>query len=363
MKKLLFLFLMSNSILFAQNTPNPPKNYFFGTFTGQGIENSEFVDVSMSGYDALNANVIFSDKDNTQKLVISPFKLANTQNYFWHGLKVNISHKKGESTAGLGYTWDFSSPSSKRGDKKWNEFVQIPEIKKKIDSINVAYPLKDAVLMNATDRAKRDKDKQKAFDNVTEDVRAEYYRKLIKNGLKLTFGANLGMFEVLGADDVDLDTNGLNDYEFFIKKNALSIGAVYNVNENIGFTFNFHYQEKRSSAEEKQILRPYVGWSAGGDVKICNLDKDYKKSEDYTKSFFIPQIRFGIGTEFIRCNAPDECEDAIRRRLTFNPYFDFKLKPKSQFRIGIPLNLTESSKNIPRVGVFFTYSLALTSIK
>lgn len=194
------------------------------------------------------------------------------------------------------------------------------------------------------------------------DFTNEYYQALLKNSIKLTLGGNYSYFGILGGDDVDLDNNMLNDNEYSVKQKNLSASLTYIANENWGFNTSLYFLNKRAAAEDGNDLQPYFGFSTSLGFKILNLNKDYKSTKEYKDSFFIPSIHSGFAFEYLECNAKDgeDCDGGILKTYSFTPFIEFKINPKNQFRIGLPLSKIEQlNENKNEIGPFFQWRLQL----
>lgn len=191
----------------------------------------------------------------------------------------------------------------------------------------------------------------------------EYYKELLKNSVKITFGGNYSLFNILGSDDVDLDNDNLNDNEFSVKQKNVSLGFTHIVDECWGYSITGYFLEKRASAEAKNDLEPYFGLSAAIGIRTFILDKNYKTSKDYLESLFVPSIHTGLAFEYLDCNAGENgnCANGILNTASITPYIEFKINPRNQFRLGIPFSSNKRlDSDKTEIGPFIQWRLQLS---
>jgi len=400
---------------------NPPQNYLYNSYTGLNADANIFNDLSLNSYELISTNVQFTKDDDLQKVVFVPFRLIpinsldNIKSNFLYNSKINFAQKSGISTLGMGVTWDNSMPSTVRGKRIFTKYESnISEIKKEINQSllkalksdlqkakkkELEYMLSDAMVdyvyqlikrielniiafsMVKPDRSnflQKDgykyedylyyKSKVEAYNKQTNskldnELTNEYYKELINNSVKITFGGNFSFYSVLGSEVIDLDNDGLNDNEFSLKQRNLSLGITHVVNEMWGYSLTAYYIEKRSSAEADNDLVPYMGISTAIGFRILILDKDYKTSKDYLKSLFVPSVHTGLAFEYLDCNSgiSGNCEEGILKTLSFTPYIEFKINPKNQFRLGLPISSnTRIDSDKIEIGPFIQWRLQLS---
>ncbi len=146
------------------------------------------------------------------------------------------------------------------------------------------------------------------------------------------------LFEALAGTATDADGDGLLDNSRQLRAQRLSLSADLRLSARLSLSGLASWNAEFVSAEDRS-RRATVwvgGWTVGGIAKILN--KDYRKSEDYQKSLFIPAAVWGFSHEFKLCNADHECPEGLTRQNTFTPFVDVKVKPAAQFRIGFPLS-------------------------
>lgn len=401
------------------NAQIPDKNYVYSSYSGLNADTNIFNDISLSTYELLTTSVQFSKDDDLQKVIFVPFKLLDLNNInnsnFLYNTKLNLAQKSGISTIGVGFTWDNSMPSSKRGGRIFSDFSgKVAAIKAQINTtfsqslqndlaksnsgtlgfvisstmqtwINneiaqiaqrggaYAIPNLDRNHFSAANNLNYEdylyyKSKKEEYNALTKkkldtDFTTEYSRALIKNSVKVTFGGNLSFFSILGSDDVDLDNDNLNDNEYSLKQQNLSLGFTHIVNECWGYSLTGYYLEKRAAAEAENDLQPYVGLSAAIGFRTWILDKNYKTSRNYLESLFVPSIHTGLALEHLKCNAGEnsDCADGILKTTSITPYLEFKINPKNQFRVGIPITINERiDSESEEIGPFIQWRLQLS---
>lgn len=405
----------------TQSSLDLPRNHLYSSYTGLNADANIFNDISLSSFELLSTNIQFSKDDDLQKVVFAPLQLRNIGanesylNSFFRNTKLNLAQKNNISTVGIGFTWDNSMHNTKRGrrisreminlnaskfNKKINtDFAEIIEKDlKAIEESKSVYKLSDKMIkfiksifnllksqpdvgflpaMSISDFGERGftyqdysyyselykKYSAKSSKLFNQEVVLKYYKALQENSVKITFGGNLSLFSILGSDEVDLDNDDLNDNEYSLQQRNLSLGFTHIVNECLGYSLTGYYLEKRASAEAENNLEPYFGFSAAIGIRTLILDKNYKTSKDYLESLFVPSVHTGISFEYLDCNAAEDgnCVNGILRSNSLTPYIEFKINPKNQFRIGIPISQNNrlDSENA-EIGPFIQWRLQLS---
>jgi hypothetical protein len=81
---------------------------------------------------------------------------------------------------------------------------------------------------------------------------------------------------------------------------------------------------------------------------------------------FIPSILAGFNIEYLKADGEDMfCEDGIREKLAITPFFDIKISPDNQFRIGIPIKKVvqePENKSYIYLGAFLQYSIQIANL-
>lgn len=417
--------LLSFSISKAQNDAptidDLPLNHIYSSYSGLNADAIIFNDISLNSFELLSTNIQFSKDDDLQKIVLAPFQLSNIKsnenslNSFLRNTKVNLAQKNGISTLGLGFTWDNSMHNTQRGKRIGREVILAnaissnkiinkefsDKIRKDIQShkdeqaiyklsdkmIDMLNSILDILDKNPSSGFIPSKDKNE-FDNeglslddylyfkelyksysekskkiLDRELALEYFKALQENSVKITFGGNLSLYSILASDDVDLDNDNLNDNEFSIQQRNLSLGFTHIVDEVWGYSFTGYYLQKRASAEAENDLQPYFGFSAAVGIRTWVLDKNYKTSKDYLENLFVPSVHTGIALEYLDCNAGEDgdCADGILRTTTITPYVEFKINPKNQFRLGIPISQNDRlDSDKAEIGSFIQWRLQLS---
>lgn len=395
------------------------KKYVYSSYSGLNADANIFSDISLNSYELLSTNVQFSKEDDLQKVVFVPFKLIDLdeiKNYnFLYNSKINLAQKNGVSTIGVGFTWDNSIPSSKRGTRIFNSFFgEVSLIKEEINSsflkalqadltnskkgelnfilsesmqswlgseIVAMQNRGDAYAFPNEERSYFSKDKgftyedylyymskKEAYNTLTKkkldtDFSTAYYKALITNSMKLTLGGNLSFFSILGGDSVDVDNDGNNDNEHQLQQRNISLGFTHIVNEIWGYSFSGYLLWKRANAQANTDLHPYYGFSAAFGARTWILKSDYEKTEAYQEHLFVPSVHTGIALEYLKCDASDDaqCAEGLQSNLSVTPYIEFKISPKNQFRLGVPISSVKQldSENAT-IGPFVQWRLQLS---
>jgi len=319
----------------------------YSSVVGPNNEPVIFNAINMNSYDLVSSNVQFSKDNNLQKLVFSPFKLLkDIPHPLLRNTKFNISQKNGISTFGVGTGIDNSSAFSKRGDKLFDE---------------MDFPVK---------RSKRDGESTQEYEvykakfNYTLDsLQTTYHKKLLTNSFQLTLAMNTSLFSVIGGDKVDKDNDGLIDNQNTVESYNYSLSVAYAFSERTALSASIHNIRQLADASEGQKRVNYLGVSFSFTNRISVLDRNYKFSDEYKKSLFIPAIFLGITIEYLDAqNNLRFAKDGITRKLVFTPYLDFKINLKNQFRIGVPIQKFESISTEVVLGPYIQWGFSLSNL-
>jgi hypothetical protein len=348
----ILLFLILNNIGFCQQ--NNYNKSLYNNILGINSEPVIYKEVSLSSYQLISANIQFSKNNNQQKIILSPYKMfVGKYNDYFSETVLNISQKSGITTLGIGFGRDFSAPYG----SKANDILK----RKDIGEIPSQRP---------QDKKTETNDEYNIYvknyeDNLVKMIYTKFYEALTENSLKINAGYNIQLFEVIGGNNVDLNNNNLIDNFYTIKSHNINAGFTYNYQRKFGVEANVHYSQKRATPEEGQKIIPYYGGSFSFGIRIIDLNKDYKISEDYLKSLFIPSIGIGFSIEYQKCNGDLKyCEDNISEQFIVTPFLDFKINPRNQFRLGVPINNIKfiGSQNQILMGPFIQYCIQLSDL-
>lgn len=322
-------------------------NSIFNSVTGPNSEPVAFNAINMNSFDLITSNVQFSEKNNVQKLLILPFKLLEDDpGSVLRNVKLNVAQKNGISTFGIGLGINNSSPFSKRGDKYFGQIQYSTEPIQGGDESDFAF------------QQRLGKYEIELYTEV-----AKYYEKLLKNSFQLTVGFNTSLFSVIGGDKIDLDNNGLIDNRYTVESYNYSLSSSFSFSSATGISAAVHYINKFESPEENQKRVPYIGSSFTFAHRLVILDKKYKTSKDYFKSLFVPSIILGFTIENLKAQDNlDFIEDNIIQRVVYTPFLDFKINPKNQFRIGIPIQKLKGNNDEVNLAPFIQYGISLSNL-
>jgi hypothetical protein len=344
-KIFLMVCVMYPAIGFCQPSDHlPPRsNSIYSSITGVNSEPEIFQNVSLSSFQLLTASL----KIDKQKIVFSPLKLSEA----WYGplstLKLNIAQENKISTAGIGVSFGETPSNSPRAS----------EILSNITS-NLDTPYYEKML--------KENDKEAKEIYFRDSIYIPFIERLSdENKLLITVGGNAMLFDVIGGEKIDSDFDGKIDNEFWFKGYDLSLGIVWTPMKLFGINTTYHYTAKRASSIEGQELAPYYGVSLAFGYLVFILDNNYRLSKDYLDGLFIPSIVSGISLEYQKFNGDSQYSDNnIREILALTPFLDVKITPKSQFRVGIPINFKKliNAKAKTELNTFLQFSIQFTSV-
>lgn len=349
MRKVLLLLpiIVFFSKAFSQEMPQ--KGHIFNSIVGNNSEPVIYKAVNLNTYELLTTNIQISKDDNLQKIVFAPFKLTNSDKAgFLRDTRINVAQNNGISIFGVGFGLDNSSPFSKRGTRVLNEaFNSFPSQRPRGDDEKdykyEAYKSKYYYSMDST--------------------YAETYEKLLKNSVSVTVGYNISLFEIIGGDKIDSDNDGVIDNFFVTESNNLSLGITYIFSSKSAINVNGHYSSKLASQKEDEKLVDYLGGSLSFAQRVYILNKDYQKTQDYLKSLFIPSIVAGASIEYQKAVSNElYAKNGITQTLAVTPYLEFKINPKNQFRLGVPIKKYEGIKKKVALGPFIQWTLQIAKV-
>ena len=346
----LILLLVSACFNHAIAQDMPTKGHIYTSVVGNNSEPVIYNSVNLNTYELLTTNIQVSKDDNLQKIVFAPFKLLRRDvSGFLGETRINIAQKSGISTLGIGFGFDNSSPYSKRGITKLNSaFENFPSL-----------PVKETN-ENDYEYASRESKYYYRMDSIY----AETYKSLLENSFKVTLGYNISLFEIVGGDKVDRDNDNISDNYNNIESNNLSLGFTYVISLQTAVNLSTHFSSKFSSAKENEKKVDYWGGSLSFAHGIIELNKNYKSTPDYLKSLFVPSIVAGFSLEYQKATKNESfAKDGITEILAFTPFLEFKINPKNQFRIGIPIiQYTGINKEIS-LGSFMQWTLQIAKVE
>ncbi len=340
--KLLILFVLNNYNSFCQELPD-------GAYTSVVGPNSEPViynDVNMNTYELLSTNIQFSEKNNIQKVVFNPLKLWEYDDYgFWQDTRINIVQKNGVTTFGVGIGYDGASINRERVQGLFNK-------------INFS-----ALRTKNNGESEADYESYKVdFYKTQGEEYASFYEDLLKNTIKLNFGYNISFFEVIGGDKVDLDEDGFNDNENIVESHNYTGSFTYLFNSKHAISVSGHISNKLNSPKEGEKRVLYIGGSLSYAGEIIELNKKYKSTKEYKSTLFRPAILLGFSLEYQNASKNKGfAKDNITEKIVFTPFLDFKINPKTQFRIGVPVQSFNGLRDEVSFGPFAQWTLQIAN--
>ncbi|MBD2757865.1 hypothetical protein [Spirosoma validum] len=347
------LYFLSIRIAFSQTADTNRVN-FFSSVISTNIKPQLFNDISFGGFDLLAANLQFSKDNSLQKVVFSPFKLFNDPSIFKDS-RINFSQKNGISTFGIAYGFDNTNPYNK-GKRVANVFMRLP-------------PFPALTPRGAGESEDDFKKRQKKYLDDLALARIGFMQELAKNMISFTIGYNISLFELIGGTPVPIVStgadNGLISNQFSTKSHNYSLDVNYGVNENFAINVGGVYKRQRLSAVEGQELADYYGFNTSITGRVIWLTPKDKliNNADYRSSLFIPSILIGLSLETLNATGnPKFYEDSISYQQIITPFIDFKISPKSQFRLSVPIKkYTKVDTDFVSTGPFLQYTIELAN--
>ncbi|MBS1507712.1 MAG: hypothetical protein JSS79_13810 [Bacteroidetes bacterium] len=265
--------------------------------------------------------------------------------------RLNFTQKDGISTFGIAFGLDNTNPFNTLGHVKKIFNEKIPN--------NIPSKPVQGAAESDVDYAER----LKVYAKQLAWIQIPYMEAMAKKSVSFLIGYNISLFELIGGDPVK-NSDSLVSNKYSVKSHNFSADFNYGFNKDFGVSLGAAYIKKRQSAVEDQKMIDYIGYNVGISWRaICLKDGDeLKNDDDYLKSFFIPSIVIGCSYEYQKANGDSKYfENGIAYQHVITPYLDFKISPKNQFRLGVPIKRYDSvNKTQVGLGPFIQYSLSLS---
>lgn len=322
-------------------------NDYTGSLRNPGVL---FNELDFSSFDLLNTSLTFSDKNNAQKVIFSPFRLAETNSNLLSNTRFNLALSNEIVTIGVAIGGDDSDP-------------RLP----KFDG------LRDAVFSKGTycipecyqEKSRQEEARQKN-QKTARDLLYLYDSLRTRRVFKWSLGYNTQLFSTLSSRGDNPVTDSLN-YET-VKSHSLSaLGSLGLLNGKWVFSAGYNLIFARKSAEKGQKRIPYHGIQASASYRLIQFLKGerLKANENFIKTLYVPSLNIGIGYEYKNTNGEIQyVEKGIERSRVITPFLDILVTPQSQFRIGIPISNSRTviDQKTLEVGALLQYSFKITSL-
>lgn len=297
-----------------------------------------FDETNPNGFDLLSANISFTDKNQTQKIGFSPFRLASKYVFLLSNLRINLSHTSGALTSGLSIGNDNSAFESKRVQKIFNDVYStsnLPDSKIPIARLRRA----DESLPQYMEYYKTSPEMKEFQDKLL----AEFESLRLKHVFKYSVGYNIQFFPVLNSKSATGNFDSLNYHA--IKANNYFAKVSYSFkNGLINVNGGYNYFNKRKSADSTQEKRRYDGFTFGASIRIPLMKKENLIKKDfYRNSLFVPGIYVGFIYDRLNYKGSEAlfAEDNTNWKSTWTSTLDFAITPAAQFRLAFPIQKSE----------------------
>jgi len=344
--------LVLPSLRAAAQDDLPQRNPIFLSLAGTNAEPVIFRDVSLNTYQLLTGSLGFEKTDTSAKATFAPFKLRQQYIPVLSEIGLNFAQAKGVTTLGVGAAYNPRSAfSAESGLDLAKQLAKYKTFRGPMDG---------------EDAAAYKKLRLAYYKDLWPQIFDDFYSDLAKNAVIVSAAANVQTFGTLGGDHVDVDQDGKIDNFYIMKGYDVSATVTYSASQATGVTATAHFGKKRMTAVEGQTLETYPGASVSFAQRVKTLNPDYRKSDDYFKSLFIPSIVLGASLEWQRCDGDaTSCENALQSQTALTPYIEIKASPTAQFRIGIPIqrSVTFGKKSQVALGPSIQYVLQLSGAK
>lgn len=357
-------------------------------------QNSLFNEIDLSSYELLSANLSFSDKDQTQKIVLAPFRLTNDP-VRWGQLtntKLNFALKDNITTLGFAFGGDNTAPYTRRSVQiRARVFSDLP-----VPGIPAGVTTFEDYLLTALsdcgdnclsperlDSLKEfyhKKKLQEVFENYnrTELQRAndsiqkfllKYDKLVARHVWKWSLGYNIQLFPNLFAQGTVNDFDSLNHFD--LKSHNFSATVTYAFSNNlVVLTGAYNQIYARTTAEETQGVVPYYGPAFTASCRIWSFFKQEQLDTmaSYRKNLFVPSLNIGLGVEARYADAASKYykyyKDGIQNTVVWTPFFDILINPALQFRVALPITQVEylNKEKTMYAGAVIHYSFKLSNL-
>lgn len=331
---------------FIRNHKDKTRSLYTMDYSGHVVSQpSVFSALDFSTYELLSSSFQFADKNNVQKIVLSPFRLVGTKSGVLEGIRLNASLSNDITTLGAAFGHDNSSTNSKRTKAIITKvYSGLP-------------PYTGSTTQDLADY------KAKTLD----PARIKYNEERMRRVFRYSIGYNVQLFGNLNAQGSANKFDSLNYHN--IKSTTVSGTLSHSWNNgDLDLSATYNHIMLRTSAAQFDEIKPYRGPSATIKKRIYKLLKkeDLEQSADYLKSGFIPSIDFGVAFEgkYYMDSDLKFAEKGIKTLEVWTFFLDFKISPASQFRIGIPLTetTTVNKDKTSVLGTTIQYSFKLVSL-
>ncbi len=319
-------------------------------------------ELKLHASDLLDLNLTVEDKGAS--LTYAPL-LYGLREYhsLWSELRFKFVQADGRVSFGAGFVINPLSPRGRRGVQAWNDTkgksresqIQVLEEKQERARQDLA-TLRAALAASSEATQQIDLLRRIAAITATLESQAEEIAALNKEEDKLVVDRTVRyhealqkirrpvvsvlytaqLFEPFSATAIDVDSDGLRDNARHLRSHRLSSSVDVRVSSRLSVSGLMAWTSQFGTAEEASARSAVWvgGWTIGGVAKVLNAE--YKETDDYKKTLFVPAVVWGFAHEFGICNDGQDCPDATTRRHSFTLFLDIKLKPAAQFRIGFP---------------------------
>ncbi|QGW28885.1 hypothetical protein [Phnomibacter ginsenosidimutans] len=332
-------------------------------FNNGRFSNSQlFTDIDMSAFELVSTHVRFQEKDNVQKLVLSPMRLLGWGTCNPPGsiadiitdLKINLTQTTGNTVLGFGMGFDNSSPRSKRSRRLTSQLFD-----------QFASP--DNSLPNESFEAYK-KRVLDGYEKKLDSLALDLYEARAKSVFTFNFAYNQRFFSVLNTQsDIPL-VDSLNYYG--TESNVWSVNMSYA--RNIGsfvVSAGYNHFNTRQSAVKGQEKVPFRGLSFSVNKRLVRFIPDKKKlrkTEAYQQSLFVPGLHVGVIYEQLKTNSTDYqfIKDKRISREVITPMIEILIAPAAQFRLGFPITKDKLVTDVKTssMGASIAYVLKLSNL-
>lgn len=321
-----------------------------------------FTDIDMSAFELVSTHLRFQEKDNIQKLVLSPMRLLGWGACNPPGsiadiitdLKVNLTQTTANTVLGFGLGFDNSSPRSKRSRRLTSDLFD-----------RFSAPGNSLPGETFETYKKRVLD---GYEKKLDSLALDLYEARARSVFTVSMAYNQRFFSALNTQsDIPL-VDSLNFYG--TESNVRSLNVSYSRNiGSIVLSAGYNHFNTRQSAVKGQEKVPFQGLSFSVNKRLFRFIPDKKKlrkTEAYQQSLFVPGLHVGIIYEQLKTNSTEYqfIKDKRISREVITPMIEILIAPAAQFRLGFPITKDNSVTDVKTrtMGASIAYVLKLSNL-
>jgi hypothetical protein len=336
-----------------------------------------FAESKLEGYDYFTGS--FNVDDKASKVTFAPFLMSGTYRDGLSETRFQLSQKDKSPSLGIGIRYNPTSPRGARGKALWCRMIaKLPrspffELRllqgrerefavlrdqagtevRQLDSLRSRDPdptrrmqLADSILVlrsrvaDAEQKLVTERKKVLAADSAWHRAKDKFFEEyrdslLAYRGPIPSLNASFSYFPTLASSRLDKDADQLDDNHYSARAQSLALGLDWRFQRWWQLSAIGAIGGERTGAEEGSPYSKTGGVGLTLGRILSEINPEFRKTDEFKKSLFVPAITAGAGAEYQWCVVePEECKDGIVGRFAVTPFLDFKIRKEAQFRVG-----------------------------